>query len=276
MISSKGDMINVQLRIVGDSQLIMQDDVLFGQSASNSVNQLTPNNSLYFTNGELYVFLNFQSPVDYNEETGLAVPGLGRYQYSEFTGIYKIVTVESNFSRGKFEQKLDLVRLPISDQLRNQVTNARSRADTYTNYGLGQLTALPYNRFTGPRIIVNNLASGGILAAAGGAGGSLLNGLLSQAINQVTGKISTAISDFLNRPTVLAPGVDQALTGYLESGFATGIDTVASAGLEDYFTSAAVSAGDAIGLISGEGIEVTTEFLAGGADYLGGGFGGIF
>jgi hypothetical protein len=276
MISSKGDMINVQLRIVGDSQLIMQDDVLFGQSASNSVNQLTPNNSLYFTNGELYVFLNFQSPVDYNEETGLAVPGLGRYQYSEFTGIYKIVTVESNFSRGKFEQKLDLVRLPISDQLRNQVTNARSRADTYTNYGLGQLTALPYNRFTGPRIIVNNLASGGILAAAGGAGGSLLNGLLSQAINQVTGKISTAISDFLNRPTVLAPGVDQALTGYLESGFATGIDTVASAGLEDYFTSAAVSEGDAIGLISGEGIEVTTEFLAGGADYLGGGFGGIF
>lgn len=280
MISSKGDMINVKLKIVGDSQLIMQDDVFFGQNAVNNAGQLTPNNSLYFTNGELYVFLNFQSPIDYNEETGLAVPGLGRYQYSEFTGIYKIVTVDSSFSRGKFEQTLDLVRLPISDQLRNQVTNARSRADTYVNYGLGQLTALPYTRFTGPRIIVNNLASGGLFGAGGnglnGLVGQIANKIVGQAINQVTGKISTAITDFLNRPTILAPGVDQALTGYLESGFATGIDTVASAGLEDYFTSAAASAGDAIGLISGEGIEVTTEILAGGADYLGGGFGGFF
>lgn len=240
MLSSRGDMINVQLKIVGDSQFIMQDDVLFGQTSSNSAGLLTPNNSLNFTNGELYIFLNFQSPVDYNEETGLAVPGLGRYQYSEFTGIYKIITVDSNFSRGKFEQTLNLARLPISDQLRNQVTNARSRADTYVNYGLGQLTPLPYSRFTGPRIIVNDLASGGLLAAASnglnGLAGQLVNKVVGQAVNQVTGKIQNAITDFLNRPTVLAPGIDQALTGYFEGQvdtfLSTGVDTALSGYLE--------------------------------------------
>ena len=266
MVASKGDMISVQLKIVGDSQLIMQDDVLFGQNASNSYSQLTPNNSLYFTNGELYVFLNFQSPIDYNEETGLAVPGLGRYQYSEFSGIYKIITVESNFSRGKFEQTLDLVRLPISDQLRNQVTNARSRADTYVNYGLGQLTALPYSRFTGPRIIVNNLASGGILAAAGGAGGSLINSLASQAFNQVAGKIAESLKNtFITAPYTAATAAAAAQVtdevNYslnLATANAYAADTAAaSAQIADEFNSSLTDWGADAGL---------TNYFEGGVD----------
>jgi hypothetical protein len=200
-LNSRGDMINIKLRIIGDPHFIKQDDVFYGQTSANSVGALTPNGSLYFDNGELYVYVVFQSPVDYDETTGLAIP---TGTTSEFTGIYKVITVDNTFSRGKFEQTLDLVRLPISDQLRNQVTNAKARVDSYVNYGLGQLAALPYARFTGPRILVNSLAQGGpvynaALAGSNGTLGGIASKLVSQGINQLVGKATGAVSGMISK-----------------------------------------------------------------------------
>jgi len=193
-------MVNIKVKILGDPQLIKQDDLFYGQNVRGSLSQLTPNGSLFYDNGELYVFFNFQSPTDYDETTGLAVPQLSEYQYSAFSGIYKIIKVDNVFTRGKFEQTLDLVRLPISDNLRNQQTNARARVDSYTNFGLGQLASLPYARFTGPNILVNALSTGGQLVNAGlatasGIGTALIGGIINQAISQSIGKAADYISN---------------------------------------------------------------------------------
>ena len=206
MLSSRGDMVNIKVKILGDPQLIKQDDLFYGQNVGGSFSQLTPNGSLYYDNGELYVFVNFQSPTDYDETIGLAVPQLSDYQYSAFSGIYKIIKVDNVFSRGKFEQTLDLVRLPISDNLRNLQTNARSRADNYTNFGLGQLASLPYARFTGPRILINALPNGGQLVNAGlatasGAGTGILGSVLNQAISKAAGMITDKIASIFKTPT---------------------------------------------------------------------------
>ena len=192
--SSRGDMINIQLKIIGDPQLIKQDDLFYAQNIRPPTSQLTPNNSLYYDGGELYVNIIFQSPIDYDESTGLAIPNLGNYTYNLFNGIYKIITVDNNFRQGKFEQTLDLIRLPVNAQDINQLINARARIETYVNYGLGQLAGLPYSRFTGPRILVNNLAAGvGIYNAGAAGGGGVLSGLVGGIVNQFVGKVTNEL-----------------------------------------------------------------------------------
>jgi hypothetical protein len=144
--SSRGDMINIQLKIIGDPQLIKQDDLFYAQNVKPPTSQLTLNNSLYYDGGELYVNIVFQSPVDYDESTGLARPNNPNnpvnYSYNLFNGIYKIITVDNNFKQGKFEQTLDLIRLPFNAQDIKQLVNARSRIETDVNSGLGRLPAL--------------------------------------------------------------------------------------------------------------------------------------
>ena len=62
------------------------------------------------------------------------------------------------------------------------------------NYGLGQLAALPYSRFTGPRILVNNLAAGtGIYNAGVAGGGGVLSGLVGGIVNQFVGKATNEL-----------------------------------------------------------------------------------
>jgi hypothetical protein len=202
--SSRGDMINIQLKIIGDPHLIKQDDLFYAQNISPPSSQLTPNNSLYYDGGELYVNVVFQSPIDYDENTGLAIPNLGNYTYNLFNGIYKIITVENTFRQGKFEQTLDLIRLPVTQQDVNQMLNAKSRIESYVNYGLGQLASLPYSRFTGPRILVNSVGSGipiynaGLASAGGGIVSGLVNQFIGKVTNEIIGKVSGAVKDIFS------------------------------------------------------------------------------
>lgn len=136
LLDARGDMIELELKILGDPQFIKQDDIFYGRSDRNSNQALTPNGSLYMDTGELYVFVNFLSPVDYSEEKGIAEIRandiLGPEQsyvdaknsvlgYSNFSGVYKLITVDSVFSRGKFEQTLRMAKV-LYDQRGRQIS----------------------------------------------------------------------------------------------------------------------------------------------------------
>lgn len=209
--SSRGDMINLKLRILGDPQFIKQDDIFYNQGTTPGIGQFVSatNQSLVFDDGELYVYVNFESPNDINDATGLAIPGVTlygqrNYQYSAFSGVYKVITVDNEFRQGKFEQTLDLVRLPVSDNLRDQALNIQSRTDSLISQGLGQLLQLPATKFTGPLVLVNNLATSGIAssiaAAANGGAGNILSNLASKFIGDVTkklmGEVTGKITEF--------------------------------------------------------------------------------
>jgi len=109
--SSAADMIQVDLTIVGDPRYIKQDDVLYNSSNQPDIKSRisTQNNSFIFDYEERYVRLNFKSPTDYDPTTGLL--SKSNYTVSRFSGLYRIIRVENNFSRGKFTQVLQLVRL---------------------------------------------------------------------------------------------------------------------------------------------------------------------
>jgi hypothetical protein len=133
-----------------------------------------------------------------------------------FNGIYKIITVDNTFKQGKFEQTLDLIRLPVTKQDVNQLINARSRIETYVNYGLGQLGSLPYSRFTGPRILVNAVAAGtGIYNAGLGSSGGP-SGLIAGIINQVVGSVVGSVTgSIINKATGAIADVFSGAAGRL-------------------------------------------------------------
>ena len=110
--SAQGDMISIKLQIIGDPTFIKQDDIFVPPTISG----LDTNNpfvegtgSLAMDNGEIYCYLTFNTPVDFDDATGL-LRKEGKYQVSNFSGYYRVLTVENEFRGGKFTQTLDLVR----------------------------------------------------------------------------------------------------------------------------------------------------------------------
>ena len=112
--SAAGDMIGVKLQIIGDPTLIKQDDIfapptITGLDTKNPFVQGT--GSLAMDNGEIYCYLTFNTPVDFDDSTGL-IRKEGKYTVSSFSGYYKIVQVDNDFRGGKFTQTLELIRYP--------------------------------------------------------------------------------------------------------------------------------------------------------------------
>jgi len=236
-LNGRGDMINVKLRIVGDPHFIKQDDLFYNQNLTpnNSLFVSSKNQSLVFDDGELYVFLNFQSPTDYNDATGLAIPGISPYQYSAFTGVYKVIDVLNEFRAGKFEQILDLSRIPIDDNIRNSALNIQSRVDSLVSQGLGQLVAFGPTRFAGPLVLRNQAAAGLVNAALTGSGGGV-SGLVQGLVNQVVGKVADqAVGKLVNyAKDLLGVGAPDKLTGLQGQGLEgqTGLYGDAAAGAD--------------------------------------------
>lgn len=98
MTNSRGDMINVKLKITGDPDFIKQDDYYADLGTSIPMDAQ-----------DVFVRLFFKSPSDIDQDTGLY--DVDSYPTTQFSGIYKVITVENIFERGQFTQSLDLIRL---------------------------------------------------------------------------------------------------------------------------------------------------------------------
>ena len=128
--SARGEMLNVNMKIIGDPAFVKQDDMFTGVAralataeANNSSSGLAStdstidaakslennNNSLLMDEGDLLVWVNLRLPVDMDTQTG----GVRKEQVGDisgFTGVYKVLTIENEFSRGQFTQNLQMVR----------------------------------------------------------------------------------------------------------------------------------------------------------------------
>jgi len=113
MTLSAADMLSIQLKILGDPQFIKQDDAFYNPSVAmtGADLRLTPNGSLRTDYQEIYVKVLFRTPVDIDEATGMMDFGTN-YRTSVFSGLYKVLTISSEFRNGQFIQTLDLIRLP--------------------------------------------------------------------------------------------------------------------------------------------------------------------
>lgn len=128
--SQRGDALNIKLQIIGDPDFIKQDDIFYnpgspeeyaktmGSRLNNSSAPINESGQILFDAEQVYVKLTFRNAVDINDKIGIVNKQdkltNGRMTNGSFSGIYKIQTVESEFSRGQFTQTLDLIRMPES------------------------------------------------------------------------------------------------------------------------------------------------------------------
>lgn len=110
--SSRGDMINVKLKILGDPHFIKQDDCYIGphQHAFDADQMMLNEGTLNTDSGEIFCKINFKTPVDMDDATGLMRENT-RYRTAKFSGFYRILMVDSEFSKGQFVQTLELIRI---------------------------------------------------------------------------------------------------------------------------------------------------------------------
>lgn len=222
----KGDMISVKLKIVGDPHFIKQDDVFFGQDEITPSGLLTRNNSLWMDNSELYVYVRFKSPMDYDESLGLAIPSGQSYSESELSGVYRIITVDNEFRGGVFTQVLDLARLPLSQEMEFIRTNAQQRSDSAMIIQMGQKGAFQASRFSGPSILQNALKTAGVsgpaaaLAQTAATNPSALEGIASSALNKALKTAGDKFMEQIGTPFVdtlkgVASDIQASVTEYI-------------------------------------------------------------
>lgn len=125
--SSRGDMLNIKMTIIGDPAWIKQDDIYYNPGSPVDYNafisgaaQTAPINpktgQIMFDREQVFVQVNVKNAVDINDKIGITNKQTlltnGRTTNGTFSGVYKLQRVDSTFSRGQFTQVLDLVRMP--------------------------------------------------------------------------------------------------------------------------------------------------------------------
>jgi hypothetical protein len=123
---ANGDMINLKLQILGDPEFIKQDDVFISPIAVAGIGKpynpddqyLPGSRSLNLDRGQVYCWVTFRTPTDFNDATGMFdLNGKQKYSVSEFSGYYQVIDVTNEFRGGKFTQTLSLVRFTNQDAI---------------------------------------------------------------------------------------------------------------------------------------------------------------
>jgi len=111
--SAGGDMITLDLTILGDPEFIKQDDLfLTPANAGDDPKYAGNSGSLKMDESEIFCYVTFRTPTDFNQSTGLYdLDSSNKYAVSEFSGYYQVNTVSSEFKSGKFIQILHMYRV---------------------------------------------------------------------------------------------------------------------------------------------------------------------
>jgi len=124
---SAGDMLSIQMKIIGDPAFIKQDDMYYNPSRGGYdefkqgiTPELPINNSgqIVFDTNQVYVQLLVKSATDIDDNVGIMNPNTadtlssGYKLDSTFSGVFKVLTVESTLSQGQFEQTIHIIKMP--------------------------------------------------------------------------------------------------------------------------------------------------------------------
>jgi hypothetical protein len=110
-INSGAEMVQVIMKILGDP-FYLGDSGLGNYTAKPAtVDGVTEDWAINYERGEVYIDVNFKNPIDINYKTG-------KYDFPSgdvvptFSGLYRVMKVESTFDKGVFTQTLDILRMP--------------------------------------------------------------------------------------------------------------------------------------------------------------------
>ena len=105
------DLITLDLEIWGDPFYIADSGIGNYNAAGTDNPFVTENNTLDYQYFEPICRLEFKTPLDYNKDGGMDFPESQGEVVGEFSGVYRIMTVQHRISSNRFTQQLQMVRL---------------------------------------------------------------------------------------------------------------------------------------------------------------------
>lgn len=129
-VTAGADMMNLDMKIIGDPYYIAQSGQGNYTSAPTQYANLNSDGSVNYQNGEVDIVVNFRTPIDINQTTGLY--DFGKSSKSapvlQWSGMYQVISVASSFSGGQFTQVLTGSRRP-----NQELTKTATAAQTYNS-----------------------------------------------------------------------------------------------------------------------------------------------
>lgn len=111
-IYNGGDMINVNMKILGDPFYLGDSGWGNYTDTGTSNNDINSDGAINYERTEIYISVDFKNPTDIN---GHVYDFPGPKAVQAISGVYKVNLVESTFHRGLFSQTLQMNRMPNQD-----------------------------------------------------------------------------------------------------------------------------------------------------------------
>lgn len=118
ILNSDTEKVAADMEIVGDPYYIADSGLgNYTNTNSTSKRNLTDTGAMDYQSSEVDILFNFRTPVDLNPQGTMTFAGDIKTELEvPFSGLYQVITVKSNFVRGKFTQTLQLMRRPNQNQ----------------------------------------------------------------------------------------------------------------------------------------------------------------
>jgi hypothetical protein len=124
------EMTVLKMKIIGDPYYIVQSLGNYTATPTQYSN-LDSTGSVNAQSGEVDVRVNFRTPIDLNQSTGLYTFGGATKSapVNKFSGLYQVIVVNSTFKGGIFQQEIKGIRRPLQESKRPEATPS----ETYNN-----------------------------------------------------------------------------------------------------------------------------------------------
>jgi len=149
-INGGTDMLQLNMEIIGDPYYIMQSGAGNYTSPPSQYSNVNADGTMNYQNGEVDIIVNFRTPIDINQTTGLYDFGGSAGSSAPimaFSGLYCINNVTSHFKQGKFTQTLEGFRRPGQELTATgkPLSTSDSKVNANNPDGTGDKTAAPSN-----------------------------------------------------------------------------------------------------------------------------------
>lgn len=126
------DLLQLDMEIWGDPYYIPDTGVGNYTAEAGPSITITADGGIDYQYNQVHAVVNFRTPIDYNESTGLMVFQEDELtQLQSYSGLYQILEIMHKFSSGKFTQELRMMRL------RNQNIEGAENKSFVTQQGTG-------------------------------------------------------------------------------------------------------------------------------------------
>ena len=122
LVYSMVDLVKVELQIMGDPYYISDSGTGNYMSAQGSTWFADENGHIDHVRSQQFIELNFKTPYDYSASSStvefpVTNDEAGGVKVRQFSGLYKVTYVKSEFNQGKFIQTLSLLRMNTQTEL---------------------------------------------------------------------------------------------------------------------------------------------------------------